>query len=175
MLSSSPVRTPTLQPGAEQLSTGECWIPSKKDTPCPRAKEKPQQDSRRGKIAFRINPPQKKRIKPHTCQRCSEGSNKILCSSGDPTETEPVLPLSVSVSHVEVWVSSGLPQGQRLWVKQTWVWHKPSWRRAPLTPSQSCQNLYKIGETDTWRTQTKLYVYQEKEDPGERSSDTTRD
>ena len=30
--------------------------------------EKPQQDSRRGEIAFRI--------KPHTPQRCSEGSNK---------------------------------------------------------------------------------------------------
>ena len=42
--------------------------PTKKDTPHPRAKEKPQQDRRRGKIVFRI--------KPHTCQTCSEGSNK---------------------------------------------------------------------------------------------------
>ena len=33
---------------------------------------------------------------------------------------------------VEVQVSSGLLQG--LWVQQTWVWHKPSWRRSPLTP-----------------------------------------
>ena len=32
----------------------ECWIPLKKDTPCPWAKETPQQDSRRGEIAFRI-------------------------------------------------------------------------------------------------------------------------
>ena len=32
---------------------------------------------------------------------------------------------------VEVRVSSGLLQG--LWVQQTWVWHKPSWRRSPLT------------------------------------------
>ena len=38
------------------------------DTPCPRVHEKPQQDGRRGKIVFRI--------KPHTRQRCSEGSNK---------------------------------------------------------------------------------------------------
>ena len=30
-------------------------------------------------------------------------------------------------------VSSGLPKGQGLWVQQTWVWHKPSWRRSPLT------------------------------------------
>ena len=43
---------------------------------------------------------------------------------------------------MEVPVSSGLPQGQRLWVQQTWVWHKPSWRRSPLTPPQSCQTLH---------------------------------
>ena len=40
------------------------------------------------------------RIKPHTHQRCSDGSNKTLCTPGprDPTETEPDLPLCVSVS-----------------------------------------------------------------------------
>ena len=36
--------------------------------PCPRAKEKPQKDGRRGEFAFRI--------KPHSRERCSEGSNK---------------------------------------------------------------------------------------------------
>ena len=65
---SSPVRTPTLQLAAEQPLTGECWIPPKKHIPHPRSKEKPQQDGRRSEIAFRI--------KPHTRQRCSEGSNK---------------------------------------------------------------------------------------------------
>ena len=37
------------------------------------------------------------RIKPHTHQRCSEGSNKTLCAPGprDPKETEPELCLSV--------------------------------------------------------------------------------
>ena len=34
---------------------------------------------------------------------------------------------------MEVRVSSGLPQGQGQWVQQAWVWHKPSWRRSPLT------------------------------------------
>ena len=34
----------------------KCWIPPKKDTPHSRAKEKPQQDGRRGEIAFRIKP-----------------------------------------------------------------------------------------------------------------------
>ena len=41
-------RTPKLQLAAEQPSTGECWIPPIKDAPHPRAKKKPQQDSRRG-------------------------------------------------------------------------------------------------------------------------------
>ena len=45
------------------------------DTPHPRAKEKPQQDGRRGEIAFRI--------KSHTHQRHSEGSNKS-CEHQDP-------------------------------------------------------------------------------------------
>ena len=64
----SPVRTPNLQLTAGPPPTGEDWIPPKKDTPCPRAKDKPQQDSRRAEITFRIN--------PHTHQRHSEGSNK---------------------------------------------------------------------------------------------------
>ena len=84
--SHSPVRTPKLELAVEQPPIGECWIPPKKDTPCSRAKEKPQQDGR-DKTVFRI--------KPHTHQRCSEGSNKALCTPGNPTETEPDLPLSV--------------------------------------------------------------------------------
>ena len=43
------------------------------------------------------------------------------------------------MSPVEVWVNNCLPQGQGLWVQQTWVCHKPSWRRSPLTPSHNCQ------------------------------------
>ena len=72
MRSSSPVRTPKLQLATEQSSTGECWIPPKKDTPCPRAKEKPQQDSRRGEITFRI--------KFHTLQRYSESESCSVVS-----------------------------------------------------------------------------------------------
>ena len=84
---SSPAKTPELQLVAEQPSTGECWIPPKKDTPHPGAKEKPQQDSRRGKIAFSIQ--------PRTGQRCLESSSKTLCAPGECSETEPDLPLSV--------------------------------------------------------------------------------
>ena len=68
MCSSSLERTPKLQLAAEQPWTGECWIPPRKDTPCPGAKEKPQKYDRRGEITFRI--------KDHTHQRCSEGSKK---------------------------------------------------------------------------------------------------
>ena len=46
-----------------------------KDNPRPRAKEKPQQDGRRGEITFRV--------KPHTHQRYLEGSNKP-CTHQDP-------------------------------------------------------------------------------------------
>ena len=83
-----------------------------------------QQDGRRGEFTFRI--------KPHSHQRCSEGSNK-LCVHQDPRTSQRLRQDCVRVSPVEVQVSSGLPQGQGLWVQQTWVWHKPSWRRSPST------------------------------------------
>ena len=124
MCSSSPVRTLKLQLAAEQPSTGECWIPPKKDNPHPRAKEKPQKDGRRGEITFRI--------KPHTRQRCSEGSNKP-CMHQDPDTPKRLSQNGNRMPPAEVWVSSGLLQGQGLWVQQTWVWHKPLERRLPLT------------------------------------------
>ena len=68
------------------------------DTPHPRAKEKPQQDCRRGEITFRF--------KPHTCQRSSEGSN-IPCAHKD-TETETDLCFSVSWGSVgQQWPATG--------------------------------------------------------------------
>ena len=102
--------------------------------PCPRAKEKSQKYGRKGETEFRI--------KSHTHQRCLEGSNKTLCTPGDPTETEPGLPLSVSCGGV----SSGLPQGQGLWVQQAWVWHKPSWRRSPLTHHRAARTYTGLGK-----------------------------
>ena len=73
---------------------------TKKDTPRPKAKQNPQQGGRRGEIAFRI--------KLHTHQRCLEGSNKILCIPGDPTETEPELYLSVCFENTgQQWTAAG--------------------------------------------------------------------
>ena len=62
MNSSSSVKIPKLQLIAEELLTGEYWIPPKKDTPHSRTKEKPQKDGMKGEIMFR-------KIKPHTGQR----------------------------------------------------------------------------------------------------------
>ena len=98
MHSSSPVRTPKFQLAADQSLTGECWIPfsmwGKKDTPHPRAKEKPQKD-RLGKQTLGRH--------KNTCVQQHPGER-----SSDPTETELDLPVSVQESLVEVWVNSCL-------------------------------------------------------------------
>ena len=161
--SSSSVKTQKLHLTAEQPLTGECWIPPRKDNPYPRAKEKPQQDGRRGKIMFRI--------KPHTRQRLQGGSEKTLCTPGprDPTETEPELCLSVSCGGTDQqWTAAGagalgavdLGMAQALLEEVT------------ITPPENHQNLHRTEETDSWRAQTKLCVYQ---DPRERSNDHRRD
>ena len=81
---SAPVRAPQLQLAPEQPSAGECWIPPKEqNAPCPRTKEEPQQDGRRGEIMFTAE--------PYTHQRYSEGSNKAWAHQD--TETEPDQPL----------------------------------------------------------------------------------
>ena len=90
-----------------------CWSDFE-EIPMSKGKGKSQQDGRRGKITFRI--------KPHTGQRCSEGSYKP-CAHQDPETPQRLRQRCVRVSPVEVGVSSGLPQGQGLWVRHTWVWH----------------------------------------------------
>ena len=56
------------------------------------------------------------------------------CVHQDPGTPQRLGQNCVWASPLAVQVISDLPQGQRLWVQQTWVWHKPSWRRLPLTP-----------------------------------------
>ena len=51
------------------------------------------------------------RIKSHTCQRSSEGLN-IPCAHQDPGAPQRLRQNGVFVSPKEVWVSSGLLQGQ---------------------------------------------------------------
>ena len=132
--SSFPARITKLQLTAGQPSIGECWIPSRKDVPHQKIKEKPQQDGRRGKIAFRI--------KPHTCQKCSEGSNKTLCASGprDCTKAEPDLPLSICCGSTDQQrPASGAGVLCAADLAHTVCGIEPSWRRSPLTPKQNHQ------------------------------------
>ena len=49
------------------------------------------------------------------------------------------------MSLAEVRVGSGLLQGQGLWVQQTWAWHKPSWRRSPLTHHRAARTCTGVG------------------------------
>ena len=65
---------------AEQPSTVQYWITPKEDTPYLRAKEYLQQDGTRGAVTFKV--------KSQTHQRCSEGTNKILCAP-EPSEKNP--------------------------------------------------------------------------------------
>ena len=89
---------------SSSLSARRMLDPTKKRSPHPRAKDKPQQTGRRGKIAFII--------KPHTCQRCSEFSNKTLFIPGtrDLRETEPDLTFCVWVSPVGPWKTSKMTE-----------------------------------------------------------------
>ena len=124
--SSYPVRTPELQLAAEQPWTGERWIPPKNDSPSPRAKEKPQQDGRRGKIVFRF--------KVHTQQ------NLVHTRTQRPHKR---------LSQTCLWVFECLLQKHRSAVaclrdrgsgssrsRKCSMWHQSSWRRSPLAPTK---------------------------------------
>ena len=108
-------------------------------------------------------------------QTSLEGSNKILYSPGDSTETEPDLPLSVWGSPVEVCVSNCLPQGQELWVQQTWVWHKPPWRRLPLTPHRAGRTYTGLGKQTFGRHKQNLVCTRNQEKGALTPQDTDSD
>ena len=76
--------------------------------PKSKGKGKPQQDGRKIDITFRI--------KPHTRQRRSEGSN-IPCAHQDTETSHRLRQNCVWMSPEEVQVSSGLLRGQGLWVQ----------------------------------------------------------
>ena len=102
-------RTPKLKLVAEQPSIGECWTPPKKDTPCPRAKEKPPARWQEGqKSHLGSNPIPTRDARKAQTKPCAHQD------PGTPQETEPELPPA------EAQVSSGLPQGPGLWLPKTW-------------------------------------------------------
>ena len=105
--------------------------PTKKDTPCPRAKEKPQQDRSRHAITFQI--------KPHNHQRCLGRTNRTLCASG-PRERS--IDLHKRLSQTRLWAFECLLKRHRSVVAcsrdrgsgssspgRQGMWHKSSWRR----------------------------------------------
>ena len=71
--------------------------------PCPSPTSGVHSDGRRGEFTFRI--------KPHSHQRCSEGSNKP-CAHQDPESPQRLRQNCVWGSPVKVWVSSGLLPGR---------------------------------------------------------------
>ena len=120
--------------------TGECWIPPKKDTPHLRAKEKASPDNRRGAVTLKI--------KSHTCQRCSKGTNKALCQPGPRKAAD----LHEILSQTCLWVFECLLQRHTSAVAchvdrgsccsspgRLSLWYKSSWRRLQLAPQQSHQ------------------------------------
>ena len=56
MYSFPPVKAPKLKLAFEQLSRGGHWNPPRKDIPCAKTKNKPQQDGRRCAITIKSNP-----------------------------------------------------------------------------------------------------------------------
>ena len=120
-----------MQLTAEPPLSRECWNPpKKKDTPQPRAKEKLQQDRRRGSTAFKS--------KRHAHQRHVEGTHQDPGKEQRaPPETGPGMPVSVCGSPVEAWVSRGLPRGRgsgssrpgrrSMWHKTATITELPAW------------------------------------------------
>ena len=105
--------------------------PTKKDTPCPRAKERAQQDSSRNAITFKI--------KLHNHRRCLEHANKTLCASG-PRERS--IDLHKRLSQTSLWGFECLLKRLRSVVacskdrgsgssspRRQGMWHKSSWKR----------------------------------------------
>ena len=74
----------------------------------------------------------------------------------DPETPQRLKQNCVWVSPAEVWVRSGLPQEQGLWGQQTWVWHKPSWRRSPLTHHRAARTHTELGKQTLGRYKEKF-------------------
>ena len=111
----SPVRTPKLQLAAEQPLTGECWIPPKKKIPHIQGQRRsPSEMAGGAKSCLETNPiPARDAQKSHPNPCIQQGTET-------PQETEADLPLYGWVSPVEAQISTGLPQGQELWLQRSW-------------------------------------------------------
>ena len=80
------------------------------------------------------------------------------CEHQEPETSKRLRQNCVWVSPEEAGVISGLPQGQGLWVQQTWVWHKPSWRRSPLTHQRGTRTYTGLGDRHLEGTNRMLWA-----------------
>ena len=125
------------------------------DTPHPRAKEKSQQVGRRGKTTFGI--------KPHTCQRCPEGSNQP-CAHQDPeTPQRPRLRTVSGCLLRRCGSAVPSPRGRGSGCS------RPGYgitllEEVAINPIRESPELTQDWETDPWRAQTEPCAHQ---DPGE--------
>ena len=147
---------PEQRMGGSGLVAEQCWSRGSVvlgwlwgDASPPGAKEKPQQDGKRGEIMFRI--------KLHAHPKCSEHSHKP-CADQDPESPQRLGQSCVWMSPGQVWVSRGLLQGQGLWAQQTWVWHKSSWKRSPLTHHRATRTHTGLGKQTLGGTDRTLWA-----------------
>ena len=149
MCSSSPARTPKCNLPLNHRCQKNVGTHQKKDTPQPRAKEKLQQDSRRGSTAFKS--------KRHAHQRHVEGTHQDPGKGAEsPPETGPGMPVSVCGSPVETWVSRGLPRGRgsgssrperrSMWHKTATIPELPAWATHKLENNYTQEVLTLLGK-----------------------------
>ena len=139
MCSSSLERTPKLQLAAEQPCTGECWISPKKKKKIQHVQG--QRKSPRKMIGGEKSRLESKPTPTRDAQRAQKKKKKKACAHQNQEIPQRYV-RPVFESPEEVWVSSDLPQGQGLWVQLPGshsLWHKPTWRRSPLTPHRATE------------------------------------
>ena len=124
-------RTPKLQLAAEQPSTGECWIPPKKDTHVQGQRKRPSEMVERVKSCLEANSiltgdARKAQTKP--------------CVHQDPETPQRLSQTCPWVFECLLWrygsaVACRRGRGSACSRPRSHsLWHKPSWRRSPLTP-----------------------------------------
>ena len=146
---STPTRAPKLLIAVEWPSTGGCWNPPEKDTPCSKTKKKLQWDGRRSAIMIKSNP---------ICTRWV--THKL--ENNNTKEVSPLLwrfwtPLQASQTGNPS-KGLGIPRESDLEGQWDLIIRLPQdWRYQRL---------------QSWRAQTKYCTHQ---DPEKRSSDSTGD
>ena len=131
----------------EQSSTGKLWNPTKKDTPHPRTKKKPHWNGRRGTIMIKSNP---------ISNWVGDSNLKTIIPKKFSHCCESYRP-HIRLPSLGIWSRNWESPGNlTLRARRVWL-----------------QSFHRTGgNRDPWRTQTKSCAHQ---DPGERSSDPTRD